>query len=158
ANLGQLAEAADDGHRAAAMARELGYPAGEALALAGVSIAALWAGDLDGAVQLARQAQQITAHIPGSIAPTCSHILIDALIDGGDLAAAERICAAGLARSQDVGDLWSQARLLQRTAYLDLQGGRTEDAAAHLREGLQVALHTGGGMELLHGLDCCGYL
>jgi len=158
ANLGRLAEAADDGHRAVAMARELGYPSGEALALAGVSIAALCAGDLDEAVQLARQAQQITADIPGSIARMCSNILTDALIDGGDLAAAERICAAGLARAQDVGDLWTQARLLQHMAILDLQAGRTEDAAAHLREGLQVALHTGGGMELLNGLDCCGYL
>jgi DNA-binding CsgD family transcriptional regulator len=158
AMLDRPSEAADDGRRALALARELGYPAGEALALAGVSITALCGGDLDGAVRLARQAQQITADIPGSIARMCSNILTDALIDGGDLAAAERICAGGLARSRDVGDLWSQARLLQHMAILDLQAGRTEDAAAHLREGLQVALHTGGGMELLNGLDCCGYL
>jgi DNA-binding CsgD family transcriptional regulator len=43
-------------------------------------------------------------------------------------------------------------------AMLDLQAGRTEDAAAHLQEGLHVALQTGGGMALLHGLDCCGHL
>ena len=42
--------------RALALARELGYPAGEALALGTSAIAALYAGDLDGAVQLARQA------------------------------------------------------------------------------------------------------
>jgi DNA-binding CsgD family transcriptional regulator/tetratricopeptide (TPR) repeat protein len=158
ANLNRLDEAADDGHRALALARELGYPAGEALALAGLSIAALCAGDLDGAVRLARQAQQITADIPGSIARMCSNILTDALTYGGDLAAAERTCAAGLAQSQDVGDLWTQARLLQQMAILDLQAGRTGDAAAHLREGLQVALQTGGGMALVNGLDCCGYL
>jgi predicted ATPase/DNA-binding CsgD family transcriptional regulator len=158
ANLNRLAEAADDGHRALALARELGYPAGEALALASVSISALCAGDLDGAVRLARQAQQITADIPGSIARMCSNILTDALTYGGDLTAAERICAAGLAQSQDVGDLWTQARLLQQMAILDLQAGRTEDAVTHLREGLQVALQTGGGMALVNGLDCCGYL
>ena len=39
-NLGRLAEAAADGRRSLALARELGYPAGEALALAGLSIAA----------------------------------------------------------------------------------------------------------------------
>ena len=158
ANLNRLAEAADDGHCALALARELGYPAGEALALAGLSIAALCAGDLDGAVRLARQAQQITADIPGSIARMCSNILTDALTYGGDLTAAERICAAGLAQSEDVGDLWTQARLLQQMAILDLQAGRTEDAVTHLREGLQVALRTGGGMALVNGLDCCGYL
>ena len=36
-NLGRIAEAADDARRALAMARELGYPAGEALALADLS-------------------------------------------------------------------------------------------------------------------------
>jgi tetratricopeptide (TPR) repeat protein len=158
ANLGRLAEAFDDGHRALALARESGYPTGEALALAGVSIAALCAGDLDDAVQLARQAQQITAGIPGFVARMCSNVLTDALTDGGDLGAAERICAAGLARSRDVGDLGTEARLLHQMAMLDLQAGRTEDAAAHLQEGLHVALQTGGGMALLHGLDCCGHL
>ena len=158
ANLGRLAEAVDDGNRASAFARGVGYPIGEALALAGVSIATLCAGDLDGAVQLARQAQQITADIPGSVARMCSNILTDALTSGGDLAAAERVCAAGLARSRDVGDLWTLARLLNQSAILDLRAGRTEDAEAHLREGLQVALQTGGGMELLNGLDYCGYL
>ena len=39
-NLGRLAEAAEDGRRALAMARELGYPAGEALALECLAIAA----------------------------------------------------------------------------------------------------------------------
>ena len=43
-------------------------------------------------------------------------------------------------------------------AILDLRAGRTEDAAAHLREALQIAARTGGRLELLNGLDCCGYL
>ena len=43
-------------------------------------------------------------------------------------------------------------------ATLDLQAGRIEDAAAHLREALQIAARTGGRVELLNGLDCCGYL
>ena len=41
---------------------------------------------------------------------------------------------------------------------LDLISGRYEDAAAHLREGLQTALRTGGRARLLDDLDCCGYL
>jgi hypothetical protein len=158
ANLSRFAEAVYDGGRALALTRHLGYPAGEALALAGVSIAALCAGDLDGAVQVALQAQQITADIPGSVARMCSNILTDALTDGGDRAAAERICLAGLAQSRDIGDLWTEARLLQQMAMLDLLAGRTDDAAMHLQKGLDVAMQTGSGMALLNGLDCCGYL
>jgi len=41
---------------------------------------------------------------------------------------------------------------------LDLRAARTEDAAAHLRESLQIAARTGGQFELQNGLDCCGYL
>ena len=80
------------------------------------------------------------------------------LTEAGDLAAAERSCAAGLARSRDAGDLRNLASLLTQMAILDLQAGRVEDAAAHLREALQIAARTGGRVELLNGLDCCGYL
>jgi DNA-binding CsgD family transcriptional regulator len=41
---------------------------------------------------------------------------------------------------------------------LDLKSGRLEDAAAHLREALQIAMRTGGRLEVLSGLDCCGHL
>ena len=113
ANMGRLAEAADDGRRALALARELGYPAGETLALADLSIAALTTPAItDGAVRLARQAEQITADIPGWIARMRSYVLTDVLTEAGDLAAAERVCAAGLARSRDAGDLWNLALLL----------------------------------------------
>jgi DNA-binding CsgD family transcriptional regulator len=88
----------------------------------------------------------------------CSNFLTIVLIESGDLAAAERICAEGLARSEDAGDLWTQVRLLLQMAVLDLRAGRTGDAAAHLREALQIAARTGGQFELQNDLDCCGYL
>ena len=156
--MGRIAEAADDGRRALALARELGYPAGEALALVELSTAAEYAGDLDGALHLARQAGQITVGIPGWIARLCSIILTFVLTAAGDLAAAERSCAAGLARSRDAGDLQNEAALLTRMAFLDLQAGRTGDTAAHLREGLQIAARTGIGTGLLNGLEVGGYL
>ena len=157
-NQGRIPEAADDGRRSLALARELGYPTGEALALEGLSIAAHCADDLDNAVRLARQAEQIPADIPGWIARDWSILLTAVLFAAGDLAAAERSCAAGLARSRDVGDQWNRAALLTPMVVLDLEAGRTGDAAAHLREGLQIAARTGGGFELANGLDCCGYL
>ena len=103
--MGRHAEAAEEARRALAVAREIAYPLGQVLALGGLAIAALYAGDLDGAVRLARQAGQITAGVPGSIARWCSYVLTYALIEAGDLAAAETVCAAALARARDAGDL-----------------------------------------------------
>jgi predicted ATPase/transcriptional regulator with XRE-family HTH domain len=80
ANLGRVDEAAKDARRSLAMARELGYPAREALALTELSLAASCAGDIDTAVQLARQAGQITADIPGWITRVAEPIL-DAVAD-----------------------------------------------------------------------------
>jgi non-specific serine/threonine protein kinase len=158
ANLGRFAEAAADGRRSLAVARELGYPAGEALALAGLSIAAYDGDDLGGAVQLARQAEQITADIPGWIARVRSYFLTEVLTGAGDLAAAERVCAAGLARSREAGDLWNQVGLLPKMATLDLRAGRADDAAAHLREALQIAARTGARGDALDVLDRCAHL
>jgi predicted ATPase/DNA-binding CsgD family transcriptional regulator len=158
AHLGRVAEAAEDGRRALALARELGYPAREALALTDLSIAAERAGNLDGAVRLARQAGQITADIPGWIARVCSNQLTAVLVQAGDLAAAEATCAAGLARCRDAGDLWNLAALLVKMATVDLRVGRAGEAAAHLHEALQIAIRTGSRLEVLNGLDCCGHL
>ena len=156
--LSRIGEAVDDGRRSLALAREISYPAGETLALTQLSLATMAADDRGGAVSLARQAEQIPADIPGWITRACGYALAHVLIEAGDLAAAERICAAGLARSQDMHDLQNQVGLLPKLANLDLQAGRVQEAAAHLAEGFQVALRAGSGFELLNGLECCGYL
>ena len=156
--LGRAAEAVDDGRRSLAVAREAGHPVGEARALVNLGIAACSVGNLEEAVQLARQAEQIPADIPGSIARAGSNVLAIVLTETGDLAAAERTCAAELARSRDVGDLWSLARLLTQMATLDVRADRIEDAWAHLREALQTGWRTGGRSEVLDVLDGCGYL
>jgi len=157
-NLGRFGEAAEDARRALAVAREIGYPAGEALALADVTIPMCYAGDFEGALRLARQAEQIPADIPGWIARLSSNILTAVLLAAGDLAAAERSCAAGLARAQEAGDVRNQPRMLADMASLDLRAGRFEDAAAHLRESLQIAARAASRVEVLNGLDCCGHL
>jgi len=157
-NMGRVAEGAEEGRRGVAVAREVGYPAGEALALGNLSYAASDAGDPIGAVELARQAQQIQADLPGVVARAVSTVLTEALIAAGDLTAAEGVCAEGLARCRDAGDLMNQGLLLTSMAILDLQAARVEDAAAHLRENLQTALRTDNGNDMFNGLDCCGYL
>jgi non-specific serine/threonine protein kinase len=156
--MGRAAEAAGDASRALALAREIGDPVGEVLALAELSLGAEYAGDHHEAVRLARQAGQITDGIPGAIARGCSLVLTMALANAGDLAEAERVGTAGLARAREVGDLFNQAVLLPRIADLDLRAGRNGDAAAHLREGLRLVVRTGNWLDLQVALSQCGEL
>jgi predicted ATPase/DNA-binding CsgD family transcriptional regulator len=156
--LGRHAEAADDAGRALATAREIAYPLGQVNALDALSSAAEYAGDLDRAAQLIRQAGQITAGVPGVMARWCRYALTYLLIEAGDLAAAETVCAAALARARDAGDLWNQAGLLSRVVILDLAAGRLQDAAAHLREAIRLDMRTGIQGEFDNALDCCGLL
>jgi len=158
AYVGRLADAADDGRRALALARELGYPAGEARALWSLSIAAYYEGDFDRVVRLVRQTEQIPADISRWVARESSSLLTAGLIETGDLAAADRSCAAALARARDAGDLARQAKVLVDRANLDLRAGRLDDAAQHLRESFQIAARTGDPVNMLIALDWCGYL
>ena len=156
--MGRAAEAADDARRALTLAREIGNPGAELLALAELSLGAEYVGDHDEAVRLARQAGQITAGIPGGLARLCSSVLTIVLAGAGDLAEAGRAGAAGLAQARDAGDLYNQVLLLPRIAGLDLRAGRTGDAGTHLREGLRLAVRTGNWVGLRTGLSQCGDL
>ena len=157
-NMGRTAEAAEVARSALTLAREAGYPRGEALSLTSLSRTALAADDLGSAVRLARQAGQITAGIPGWVARLCSSSLTEVLLAAGDAGAAEGMCAAGLAASRDTGSEENLAALLNLMVVLDLRAGRTGDATAHLREALQVELRTGDWTDLLNGLDFYGLL
>jgi predicted ATPase len=134
ATLGQLGEANDEARRALAMARRLGYPAGEALALGTLAIAAMNAGDYHRGLQLVRQAEQIPADIPGWMVRAGSNLAAAALMETGELEAAEQICTAALAQSRAAGDLRVLGSLLSLMANLDLRAGRIEDAAARIRQ------------------------
>jgi DNA-binding CsgD family transcriptional regulator len=126
------------------------------LALTQLAYAAAAVGDVDEAVRLARQAGQVPGDIPASMARTCSVSLAEVLIQADDFAAAESVCAAVLAASRDAGDLANLPVLLARMTLLDLRAGRTEDAAAHLQEALQIALRSGNWAG--DYLDYCGHL
>jgi predicted ATPase/DNA-binding CsgD family transcriptional regulator len=156
--IGRAAEAAGDARRALTLARQIGDPAGEVLALVDLSLHADYAGHHGEAVRLARQAGQITGGISGSLARACNHLLTMVLANAGDLAEAARVGASALARAQDAGDLWNLALLLPVIVDLDLRAGRTGDATAHLREGLHIAVRTGSWLGLLTGLSQCGNL
>ncbi len=156
--MARIAEAADDARRSLAVARNADHPISEALALSVLSLVACVGGDGVGAVQLAREAERISAGKHGPTARVCDHALTAVLIELGDIAAAERTCAAGLASARDAGDLWSLGNLLEKMVVLDLASERYADAAMHLREALQTALRAGVRRKVLEDLDCCGYL
>jgi predicted ATPase/class 3 adenylate cyclase/DNA-binding CsgD family transcriptional regulator len=158
ANLGRFAEAAEDGRRALSLARKLDDSAGVALGVARLTTAASYAGDLDAAMQLTRQADQNPPDIPGWLARDWGCTLTMVLTRAGDLAAAERVCAAGLARCRAVGDLMSLGAQLTLMATLEMLTGRAGDAAAHLQEALQTAIRTGNRILMVNGVESCGYL
>jgi predicted ATPase/DNA-binding CsgD family transcriptional regulator len=157
-NMGQLTEGTEEGRRSLAMARDLGYPAGQGIALQALAIAAFYRGDFDGAVQLIGQQQLITG-VPGPIVRAGSQVVVGALSEAGDLAGAESACAAALTRCRTTGDTINLVYQLIAMADLDVQVGRHQDAAAHLREGLQIALRAGDFFNLtFNGLWNCAFL
>ena len=154
-NMDRSEEGAEEGRRALAMSRELGYPAGEAAALEALGIAALYRGDYDEAVRLCRLQQQITAAVPAVSRGGCA-LLAGALIEAGDLAGAQDAGAAAVARCRDAGDVGKLPQLVMMMADLDLRAGRIKDAAAQVREGLQIAAPAGNRFNVVNGLWYCG--
>ncbi len=140
---GRVAEAADDARRALAVAREIGSQGLEAVGLACLAMASWQAGDRDGALRLVRQAQAIPDEFAGGLDRGLSGFVTMALIEAGDLAGAEQVCAAGLASCRELGDLANLSGQLRNRTILDLRTGRVDRAAAHLREQLQIATQTG---------------
>jgi len=156
--MGRLAEAVEDGHRALDLARQTGSGGLEAMALAFFSLTTWHQGDRDGALRLARQAQQIADDYSGPLQRGLGQIVTGVLTEAGDLAAAEQACAAALAPCREVGDLGNLCGVLWHLTILDLRAGRTDEAAAHLRELLQIATQTGVRALVHAALDCCGQL
>jgi len=153
-NMGRLAEGTEDGRRALAMARELGHLAGEGQALQTLAIAAHYSGDADGAVELIERQQLITG-MPGTIARAGNQIILGALIDAGDLAAADPACAAAVAWCRDAGDVLNLPHMLAVMGDLDVRAGRFQDAAVHLHEGLQIAVRADDMWDAANGLWSC---
>jgi predicted ATPase/DNA-binding CsgD family transcriptional regulator len=158
-NIDHVPEGIEDARRAVVLARDLGYPAGEALALANLSLGAYYAGDLADAVAWARQTQRIDlAGIPGWIARRCNDFLVLVLLETGDVSAAWQCCADGLAQARQAGDLSSQVSCLGRMADMDQLAGRIPEAGEHLRESLEVTTRMGDPLGLLNCLDSGGHL
>lgn len=133
-NFGRLPEAAECGRRALAAARALDYPFGQVAAMGGLIITARFAGDLDGALQLATQAIQIP-DMPGRAARACGRLLAGVLADAGDPAAAGRAGAVTLAQVREAaqialqtGSWFTMINVLDGCVHLCAATGRPADA------------------------------
>jgi predicted ATPase/DNA-binding CsgD family transcriptional regulator len=156
--LSRVAEAIGDARRGLDLAHEVNSGGLEAMALASLSLAIWRDGDRDGALRLAHRAQQIADEYAGSLQRGLSQIVAAVLLEADDLAAAEQACQAALDSSREVGDQTNLCGALWHRAILDLRTGRTGDAAAHLRESLQIATRAGLRPLLHTALDGCGHL
>jgi DNA-binding NarL/FixJ family response regulator len=156
-NLGDSPGAADDARRSLALARELGYPAGELEALTGLALCA--EGDAAAVRDWARQAQEfMLPDNPGYLVRWSHYILALVLTEAGELDFARRLGAAGLSQARRAGDLTSVVNLLHVLAELESWAGNRDEVAAYLREALGVASRIGYHMGLLNTIEQCGYL
>ncbi len=158
-NLGRIPEAADEARRSVELARELDYPAGEARALHVLGGAAAYAGDHETSLVWLRQAQRIDpARLPGHLGRRCLIGLAIALDEVGEPGEAQRHCTRGLAQAREAGDLRDQADCLELMTRLALKAGRVSEAAAHMREGVEIGVRMGRDFILIDYLDLCGHL
>jgi predicted ATPase/DNA-binding CsgD family transcriptional regulator len=160
ANLGRTIEADEDGRYALALARDIGDPVGEAHALTLLAMVAQLRGEPQAGLTWCLQARRLDpAGLPGWLVRDRDFMLTNALLQNGEIADAERACAAELEAARQAGALYHQTEDLLRMAQLDLLTGRVTEARAHLGEATDLAAQWGGTLIVLPlSLDVCGHL
>jgi DNA-binding CsgD family transcriptional regulator len=159
--MGRAAEAAGDARRALALAREMGDPAEELLALVELSLDADYAGDHAEAVRLTRQAEQITAGIPGRARPVvqlcADHRAGRCRRPGRSRARRHGVPGPGPGRGRPVhpGGLAAQDR---RPGPAGGPLARAVSVPTNTGDGLRLAVRTGSWLDLQPALSQCGEL
>jgi DNA-binding CsgD family transcriptional regulator len=157
--VGRISDAVADARGALDVARQIGYPAGEVLAMAQLSRTAHYAGDATNALAWATQAERaLAAGAPDWTTRLTGDFIADVLVESGDLAAARRHTAQALAMSLDSGDSYAQASALEHLADLDLREGHPVEASARLRKATELAVGVGHRARICRCLDACGHL
>jgi non-specific serine/threonine protein kinase len=158
-NTDRIAEGITQARQSLTMARAIGYPAGEALALANLSLGVCYAGELKNALVIARLAQHVDpATIPGRIARWCTEAAALVQLEAGQVDLARTSCVEGLSRARQASDPAGQLLCCLTMARLDVRAGRLVRACAHLGEALEIGIRTGSRADLAGCLDCCGHL
>jgi DNA-binding CsgD family transcriptional regulator len=157
--MGRVPEGQQEAHDVLAMARELGYPGGEMVALTALGVAALRLGDIEQALEWHQQASQIDpAQVPARRARECTVPWLQILVAAGQMTTARRSCADGLARARTAGDLTNLVMCLSMAANLDLRVGHVSEAGQYLAETIELCLRNGDRLSLTSCLDVCGHL
>jgi predicted ATPase/DNA-binding CsgD family transcriptional regulator len=159
-NLGNdPAVALPDALRALAVARETGDAGGELLALAGLSFIASYAGDAASALSWARQAEEL---VPLDTAAHekrwCLRVIAIVLSEIGELAAARRVCTAGITLSRRANDVTYLLSSLTAMANIERWAGNVREARTHLCEAAGLAARNGDHVNLMNLVNECGYL
>jgi predicted ATPase/DNA-binding CsgD family transcriptional regulator len=158
-NTNRIAEGIEEARHSVALARAIGYPAGEALALANLGLGACYAGDLRNALAIARQARQVDpATIPGRIARWCTEVAALVQLEAGHTDLARASCAEGLSWARQASDLAGELLCCLTMARLEVRAGGLAQACTNLREALEIGIRTGSRADLAGCLDCCGHL
>jgi hypothetical protein len=156
---GQASEADKDIRRALALARTADYRAGEAQALAVLSMLSVSSDDASvraGAREQVRQAQEtLSADAPGWLARWCQTTLTHVLIEAGDLETARRTSAGGIAQARSIGDLTGLINLLGLAATIEWLAGRMADVRGYVREAADISSAIGDHTSLLACMDQC---
>jgi predicted ATPase/DNA-binding CsgD family transcriptional regulator len=157
-NLNQISEARENAQHALAAARDIGYPAGETLALLELGAAAYYVGDHPTALTWARQAQAIDqSQLSGWVSRRCVDLLTNVLAHADDPAAGQS-CADLLARARGAGDLHALAAALQVKSDLDPRTGQIASARTHLQQAIELTERIGDQLRLILCLENCGFL
>jgi predicted ATPase/DNA-binding CsgD family transcriptional regulator len=158
-NFLDLGKATADARTALSLAREIGYAAGEAMALKELGIIAAYAADGAQAVEWVRQALRISRDtMPGWVARWIEHSLSFVLLEARHFDGVLDLCAQTLTQARAVQDLGYQADALYQMAVLARRTGQiTDDARAWLRESAEIAASTGDRIRLMDIIDEGGY-
>jgi DNA-binding CsgD family transcriptional regulator len=155
----RVADGIEDARQALALARKIGHPAGEALALFDLSAGASYTGNVTDSVAWAQQAQGIgPAGIPGWIGRLINNSLMNALLDSGDVSSAWQHGVVGLVQARDAGDVVSLAFFLVRMASMAQLVGCIPEGWVYLRESIEIATRVGHPGAVFNCLDCGGEL
>jgi len=159
-NLGNdPAVALPDALRALALARETGDAGGELLALAGLSLVASYASDAASALGWTGQAEEL---LPMDTAAHekrwCLRVMAVVLCDIEELAAARRVCTAGITLSRRANDVTYLLSSLTTMANIERWAGNVREALTHLSEAAGLAARNGDHVNLMNLINECGYL
>jgi predicted ATPase/DNA-binding CsgD family transcriptional regulator len=158
-NVTDLEKAAADAQVALDLARQIGYAAGEAVALTELGLISAYADDDEQAVEWARQAQLISREaMPAWKARDIERGLQFVLGFAGHSDVVLDLSIRALQEARAAQNLIDQADALYIMAKLARETGRlSDDAPAYLRESAEIAVSIGYRMRLIDILDEIGF-